>query len=291
MRSTTKIAGEMGHGHTHHGSAGLPVRPRSEAEQGRLLLVLIITAGFMGVEVVGGIFANSLALLADAGHMLTDVGALALSLWAIKLARRPANAGKTYGYVRLEILAALVNGATLLGMSGFIAQEAWRRIRNPVVVDGPLLAGVALGGLVVNVAAAKLLHAHAAGSLNAGGAYLHVLGDLMGSIGALVVWATGWTPADSVVSVLIASLILFSSVRLMREAAPGHVDVTRLLEDLRDVPELHHVHDLHVWTLTSGFVALSAHGVDRRPVPPASGARRSASADAPARYQARHAPA
>ena len=270
------MAGGMapGHGHRHapHGRAGPPVRPGSEAERGRLLLVLIITAGFMGVEVVGGIFANSLALLADAGHMLTDVGALTLSLWAIKLARRPASAGKTYGYVRLEILAALVNGAALLGMSGFIAWEAWRRIRHPVVVDGPLLVGVALGGLVVNLVAAKLLHVHAAGSLNARGAYLHVLGDLMGSVGALaagaIVWASGWTPADAVVSVLIAGLILLSAARLVREAtdvlmeaAPGHVDVAQLLEDLRDVPELHHVHDLHVWTLTSGFVALSAHGV------------------------------
>ena len=157
-------------------------------------------------------------------------------------------------------------------MSGFIAWEAWRRIRHPVVVDGPLLVGVALGGLVVNLVAAKLLHVHAAGSLNARGAYLHVLGDLMGSVGALaagaIVWASGWTPADAVVSVLIAGLILLSAARLVREAtdvlmeaAPGHVDVAQLLEDLRDVPELHHVHDLHVWTLTSGFVALSAHGV------------------------------
>ena len=270
------MAGGMAPGHGHrdapHGHGGLPVRPGSDAERSRLLLVLIITAGFMGVEVVGGIFANSLALLADAGHMLTDVAALALSLWAIKLARRPASTDKTYGYVRLEILAALVNGAALLGMSGFIAWEAWRRIQNPVVVDGPLLVVVALGGLVVNVVAARLLHAHAAGSLNARGAYLHILGDLLGSIGALVaggiVWVTGWTSADAVVSVLIAALILVSAARLVREAtdvlmeaAPGHVDVAQLLDDLRDVPELHQVHDLHVWTLTSGFVALSAHGV------------------------------
>jgi len=270
------MAGGMapGHGHRHapHGRAGLPVRPGSKTERGRLFLVLIMTAGFMGIEVVGGILANSLALLADAGHMLTDVGALALSLWAIKLASRPASADKTYGYVRVEVLAALVNGAALLGMSGFIAWEAWRRIRQPVAVDGPLLMGVALGGLVVNLVAAKLLHSHAADSLNVRGAYLHILGDLMGSVGALaagaIVWVSGWTPADAVVSVLIAGLILLSAVRLVREAtgvlmeaAPGHVDVSQLLEDLCDVPELHHVHDLHVWTLTSGFVALSGHGV------------------------------
>ena len=235
-------------------------------------MVLALTAGFMLVEVVGGALANSLALLADAGHMLTDVGALALSLWAMSLARRPAKGGRTYGYVRLEILAALVNGAALLVMSGLIAWEAWQRMRQPVAVDGVLLSGVALGGLVVNLVAAKLLHEHAHASLNARGAYLHVLGDLLGSVGAVVagavIWATGWTPVDALVSVAIALLILVGAARLVREAtevlleaAPSHVDVERLLDDLRDVPELHEVHDLHVWTLTSGFVALSAHGV------------------------------
>ncbi|MSR36916.1 MAG: cation transporter [Gemmatimonadetes bacterium] len=265
-----------GHSHAHpHGSvflAGHPGRPGGEAERSRLLLVLLLTSGFMAVEVVGGILSNSLALLADAGHMLADVGALALSLWAMSLARRPASPGKTYGYVRLEILAALVNGAALLGMSGFIAWAAWRRIQEPVAVDGLLLSGIALGGLLVNVVAARLLHPHAGASLNTRGAYLHVMSDLMGSVGALVagavVWATGWTPMDAIVSVLIAALILVSAARLVREAtdilleaAPAHVDVEQLLEDLRDVPELHEVHDLHVWTLTSGFVALSAHGV------------------------------
>ena len=270
------MAQEHGHQHGHrhgpHPHMGPPLRPGSEAERSRLLLVLLLTAAFMGVEVVGGFFANSLALLADAGHMLTDVGAMALSLWAIKLASRPSSAGKTYGYVRLEILAALVNGAALLGISGFIAWEAWQRIRQPVVVDGPLLVAVALGGLVVNLVAARLLHGHADTSLNTRSVYLHVLSDLMGSAGAVVagavVWVSGWTPADTVISVLIAGLILYSAARLVREAtdvlleaAPDHIDVEQLLEDLRDVPELHHVHDLHVWTLTSGFVALSAHGV------------------------------
>jgi cobalt-zinc-cadmium efflux system protein len=235
-------------------------------------MVLALTAGFMVAEVVGGLLANSLALLADAGHMLADVAALALSLWAMNLARRPPSHDKTYGYVRMEILAALVNGAALLVISGLIGWEAWRRVREPVAVDGPLLAGVASVGLAVNLIAASLLHAHAHESLNVRGAYLHVLGDLLGSVGALtagaVVWATGWTPADALVSVLIAGLILASAWRLVREAtdvlleaAPAHVDMERLLADLREVPALHDVHDLHVWTLTSGFVALSAHGV------------------------------
>lgn len=226
----------------------------------------------MGVEVVGGVVSGSLALLADAGHMLTDVAALALSLWAMRLSRRPADAAKTYGYGRVEILAALVNGAALLVVSGLIAWEAWRRLRAPGAVDGPLLSAVAVGGLLVNAFGARLLHAHAHGSLNARGAYLHVISDLVGSVGALaacaVIWATGWTPVDALVSVAIAGLILASAVRLVRdatdvllEAVPSHVDMARLVEDLRDVPELHEVHDLHVWTLTSGFVALSAHGV------------------------------
>ena len=253
-------------GHDHGG------RVPGGAGQARLRLVLFLTAAFMGVEVVGGILANSLALLADAGHMLTDVAALALSLWAMRLARRPASPEKTYGYVRIEILAALVNGSFLLVVAGFIAWEAWQRIRLPEPVHGPLLAAVAAAGLMVNLVAAALLHGHARGSLNLRGAYLHVLGDLLGSGGALVagaiVWTTGWTPADAIVSLVIAALILTSAWRLVREAtdvlleaAPPHVDVERLLADLRDVPELHDVHDLHVWTLTSGFVALSAHGV------------------------------
>jgi cobalt-zinc-cadmium efflux system protein len=239
--------------------------------------VLALTAGFMVAEVVGGLLANSLALLADAGHMLADVVALALSLWAMRLARRPPSMDKTYGYVRMEILAALVNGAALLVISGMIGWEAWQRVREPVVVDGPLLAAVAAGGLIVNLIAASLLHAHAHESLNVRGAYLHVLGDLLGSVGALVagaiVWQTGWTAADALVSVLIAGLILVSAWQLVREAtdvlleaAPSHVDVERLLAELRGVPDLHDVHDLHVWTLTSGFVALSAHGVIEDPL-------------------------
>lgn len=257
------------HAHPH---VARPPRAGSESERSRLLLVLLVTGAFMGTEVVGGIWANSLALLADAGHMLTDVAALALSLWAMGLARRPASPGKTFGYVRLEILAALANGAALIVISIFIGWEAWRRLRAPVVVDGPLLSGIAFAGLLVNLASARLLHRHAHGSLNTRAAYLHVLSDLLGSVGALiagaVVWATGWSPVDALVSVLIAALIVVGAARLVREAtdvlleaAPAHLDVERLLEDLKEVPELHDVHDLHVWTLTSGFVALSAHGV------------------------------
>lgn len=267
------------HGHDHdHGGVrrGLPRAERNPGELGRLRFVLVLTAAFMVVEVVGGLAARSLALLADAGHMLADVAALGLSLFALQLARRPASPDKTYGYVRLEILAALVNGVVLVVTAVGISWQAWRRLSAPVAVDGPLLSVVAAGGLVVNIVAVRLLHAHAGESLNVRAAYLHVVGDLLGSLGAIaagvVIWATGWTPVDPLVSVAIAALILTGAWRLVREAAdvllegaPAHVDVERLLADLRGVPELDDVHDLHVWTLTSGFVALSAHGVIEDP--------------------------
>jgi cobalt-zinc-cadmium efflux system protein len=245
---------------------------RRGAERGRLRWVFVLTAGFMLAEVVGGLLADSLALLADAGHMFTDAGSIALALVAMRWAQKPPSAEKTYGWVRLEILAALANGATLLVISGLIVWEAWGRLREPVDVDGPVLLGVAAAGLVVNLVAARLLHTHSHGNLNVKGAYLHVLGDLLGSAGAIVagvvILTTGWTPVDPLVSVVIALLILLSAWRLVREAAdvlleaaPSHIDVQQVLGDLEAVDDLHDVHDLHVWTLTSGFVALSGHGV------------------------------
>ena len=263
----------LGHGHAQphgpgYGGGRLDRGPQSK----RLWIVLGLTAAFMVAEVVGGVLANSLALLADSGHMLADVGALALSLIAMRLALRPPSPERTFGYVRLEILAALVNGATLLVVSGWIVWEAWGRLGAPQVVDAPLMMWVAGVGLMVNVAGAGLLHTHAHENLNLRGAYLHVLGDLLGSIGAIgagaLILLTGWTPIDAIVSIVIAGLILLGAWRLVKEAtsvllemAPPHVDMEDLLEDLQSISNLHHVHDLHVWTLTSGFVALSGHGV------------------------------
>ena len=243
-----------------------------DAESGRLKWVLGITAAFMVAEAVGGVLSGSLALLADAGHMFTDAGALALSLFAMRVAQRPASNRKTFGYVRLEILAALANGATLLVIAGWIMVEAWQRFRDPVSVDGGLMLTVAVLGLGVNVVGALLLHTHAHDNLNVRGAYLHVIGDLLGSVGAIlagtIILLTGWMPADPVISVVIALLILYSAWKLVREAtdvlleaAPAHVDMDALLEDLNSIEGLDHVHDVHVWTLTSGFVALAAHGV------------------------------
>lgn len=234
--------------------------------------VLGITAGFMVAEVVGGILANSLALLADAGHMFTDVGAITLSLVAMRLAQRPPNPQKTYGYVRLEILAALINGAAILFIALVILREAWERFRTPLEVDGPLMLGVALVGLGVNLLGAFLLHSHAGESLNVKGAYLHILGDLLGSVGAIVagtlVLTKGWMMADPVISVIIALLLLVGAWRLVREAAdvlleaaPRGLDVEALVEELREIQGLEELHDIHVWTLTSGFVAMSGHGV------------------------------
>ena len=259
---------DQGPVHDHfHGSL-----VRRKGQRRRMKWVLGITAVFMVVEVVGGILSNSLALLADAGHMFTDVGALTLSLVAMRLAQRPPSPSKTYGYVRLEILAALVNGGILMVLAAFILREAWVRFRAPPEVDAAILLGVASGGLVVTITGALLLRSHAKESLNIRGAYLHILGDLLGSLGAItagiVILATGWTLADPLISVFISALILVGAWRLVREsadvlleAAPRGLDVEDLVEELRGIEGLEEVHDIHVWTLTSGFVAMSGHGV------------------------------
>lgn len=259
---------DQGPVHNHfHGSL-----MERRAQRRRMRWVLGLTASFMAVEVAGGILSNSLALLADAGHMLTDVAALGLALLAMRLAQRPPSPRKTYGYVRLEILAALANGTALLVISFFILKEAWGRFRAPPEVDGPLMLGVAAAGLGVNLVGAFLLRRHAGESLNVKGAYLHVLGDLLGSVGALtaglLILTKGWMLVDPIVSVVIAGLILAGAWRLVREAtdvlleaAPRGMDVEEVVDSLRSIEGLEEIHDIHVWTLTSGFVAMSGHGV------------------------------
>ena len=237
-----------------------------------LRLVLALTSVFMVVEFLGGLVANSLALLADAAHMLTDVAALGLSLVAMRFAQRPATREKTYGYLRVEILAALVNGVTLSVLAILIFREAWQRFQAPVEIRGGLMLGVAAAGLGVNVVAALLLHRSAGENLNVRGAYLHVLGDLLGSVGAItaacIVLLTGWTLADPLISVLVGGLILFSSFKLVREsvdvlmeAVPAHLDLEEIHAEICRIEEVQRVHDLHVWTVTSGYFAMSGHVV------------------------------
>lgn len=248
-------------------------RPTAAARsRGRLVLTLALTVGFLVVEVAGGLLTGSLALLADAGHMATDAGGLGLALFAIWVAGRPPTPEKTYGFYRAEILAALVNGLVLLGVAAGILVEAWRRLGEPpAVLAGPMLA-VAAAGLGVNLVGAALLRGHAAHSLNVRGAYLHVLGDALASVAVLVaavlIMLTGWTLADPLASAGIALLIvprtwrlLGQAVNVLLEGVPPHLDLAEIAEAMRGVAGVRRVHDLHVWTLTSGREAMSAHVV------------------------------
>jgi cobalt-zinc-cadmium efflux system protein len=238
----------------------------------RLTLALVLAAVYMVAEVVGGLLANSLALLADAGHMLTDVAALGLSLFAIWAAQRPATPKRTYGYRRMEILAALVNGATLVAIAVLIFAEAYRRWSNPPSVKGGLMLAVACGGLAVNLASLWILRGGREDSLNVRGAWLHVVTDTLGSAQAIaagvLISGFGWYWADPLASVLIGLLVIISSLGLLRESVevlmegvPAHVKLDEVAEVMALVPGVRAVHDLHVWTITSGFVALSAHVV------------------------------
>lgn len=238
----------------------------------RLLAVLLLTAAFMVVEAVGGWLSGSLALLADAGHMLTDVGAIGLSLVTAVIGSRPADERKTYGYRRWEILAALVNGAALFGIAAWIVVEAFDRISAPPPVRAGLLLGIASAGLAVNVVALAILHGGHQHNLNTRGAYLHIMGDLLGSLAAIaagvIILLTGWTLADPILSIGVALLILVGAWRLVRESTdvllesvPRGVSMAEVQTRMLAVPGVAAVHDLHVWTVTSGLVAMSGHAV------------------------------
>jgi cobalt-zinc-cadmium efflux system protein len=258
------IATMHAHGHDRTTAAA---RSRSV-----LVVTLVLTAGTMLVEFVGGLWTGSLALLADAGHMLTDATALGLALVATWLAARPPTPAKTYGYYRAEILAALANALLLFGVAGSILVEAWHRARSPApVLAGPMAAVAALG-LGVNLLAAWLLHRGARDSLTVRAAYLEVLSDALSSLAALVAAAvmllTGWTGADPFASALIVLLILPRTWRLLRQAVnvllegtPAHLSLAEIEQAITHVAGVRRVHDLHVWTLTSGREAMSAHVV------------------------------
>jgi cobalt-zinc-cadmium efflux system protein len=263
----------MAVGHDHHGHHhGVS----ADADRGRLALALALIVGFMAVEVVAGIAAHSLALLSDAGHMLTDAGAIALSLVAIRLAARPARGAMTFGLARSEILAAAVNGTTLLVLALLIAYEGVRRLIDPPATEGGIVLAVALVGIAVNLAATLVLSRANRRSLNVEGAYQHILTDLFAfvatAIAGAVILATDYVRADGIASLLVAAIMLRAAIGLLRasgrvflEAAPEGVDPDAIGRALVGTAGIVEVHDLHVWEVTSGFPSLSAHvtvGID-----------------------------
>lgn len=258
------------HGHTHDHRLQAPSGPAREAHRRALRLALALTAAYTAVEIAGGLLTGSLALLADAAHMLSDNLSLALALFAISLAGRPPTPQRSFGYQRAEILAALANGVALLGVSAWILIEAIDRFADPAEVAGGAMLAVAVVGLAVNVAAFRILSAGAAENLNVAGAMRHVLADLAGSAGvivaAVVILATGRQEADPLIGGLIALLVAASAVPIVRgslrvllEQAPEGVDADEIGRAMAAAPGIDEVHDLHVWQITSGFVAMSAH--------------------------------
>jgi len=240
----------------------------------RLGLVLILTMLYMVAEVIGAWWTGSLALLADAGHMFTDVAALILALTAVWFGSRPATSRKTFGYYRLEIIAALVNGVALVVISIFIFYGAYERwLSPPIVKSGPMIV-VAIGGLVVNLACAWILHARHEVDLNMRGVWMHVMGDALGSVAAILAGVCmalfGWYAADAIFSVVISLLIIWGSVRLIKESTnvllegtPAHINLAAVENAILDTRGVSDVHDLHVWTLSGSRTALSAHVVVR----------------------------
>jgi cobalt-zinc-cadmium efflux system protein len=247
-------------------------RPQERVDRRPLIVALTITTVFLLVEVAGAYLTNSLALLADAAHMLTDVAALGLALFAIWLAGRPTKPERTFGYLRAEILAAAVNAVALIVIALFIFWEAWQRLHDPPEVKSELLLAVAVAGLIANAASVWVLsrgsgHTH---NLNTRGAFLHVVGDLLGSVATIVaagiMLLTGWYAADPILSAVIGCLVVFGAWSLLREAvdvlleaAPRGMVVADVRRAMAAVPGVEGVHDLHVWTVTSGLTALSAH--------------------------------
>ncbi|HEU4905221.1 MAG TPA: cation diffusion facilitator family transporter [Solirubrobacterales bacterium] len=255
----------MSHSHEGH-SHGVS----ADADRGKLLIALALILGFMAAEVVAGILANSLALLSDAAHMLTDAAAIALSLIALRLSKRPARGHMTFGLKRAEILSAQINGVTLLVLATIILIEGVRRLFDPPGVDGALVLFVALAGIVVNLAATAVLASANRQSLNVEGSFQHILTDLYAFIGtavaAAVILTTGFDQADALASLMVAALMLRSAYGLLRdsgriflEASPKGIDPDLIGRTMAEQPGVVEVHDLHVWEVTSGFPALSAH--------------------------------
>ena len=264
MAQAQAIEGTHHHHHAGHAHGG------SSRSRSRLRLVLVLTALYMLAEALGGWWTGSLALLADAGHMLTDVAALALALLAMWFSARPATPSKTFGYYRLEILAALINGVALVLISLLIFYEAYQRLDAPPLVKSGTMTLVAAGGLAVNLLCAWMLHGDHETDLNVRGAWLHIIGDALGSVGAIAAGALmsiyGWYAADPLFSFLIGLLIVWSSWNLIRESTnvllegtPAHINLAAVEDSILETEGVEDVHDLHIWTITSGREALSAH--------------------------------
>jgi cobalt-zinc-cadmium efflux system protein len=256
----------MGHDHNH-----VPATAGG-AHRRRLLIVLGLTLALLAAETVGAVLSGSLALLADAGHMATDAAGVALALAAVSLAQRPARGRRTFGWQRVEILAAVANGLLLLAVAGYVLVAAVRRVGHPPEIDSGLMLVIASVGLVVNLVSLAVLHRGRVASLNVRGAYLEVLADAFGSVAvivaAIVIATTGWTPADIVASVAIGFLVVPRAWHLLREAfdvlleaAPRGVDLDDVRSHILGVDGVLDVHDLHAWTITSGLPVLSAHVV------------------------------
>jgi cobalt-zinc-cadmium efflux system protein len=244
----------------------------ARADVRRLVAVLGLSLAIFAIEIAGGLASNSLALLADAGHVFTDVAGIGLALLAIRIGSRPASAGRTYGQLRIEIFAAVANAVLLFGVAGFILFEAWRRLSEPPQVGSQLMLAVALVSLVINAGSVRLLRHAQAKSLNMRAVYLEVIGDLAGSaavvVAAVVIALTDWAGADAVASVAIALLILPRTWGLLRdatdvllEATPKGVSMDDVRAHILDAPGVADVHDLHAWTITSGVNVVSAHVV------------------------------
>ncbi len=259
--------------HAHGSAAG--------EHRNRLVSVFLLTLTVFVVQLIGGLAANSLALLADAGHNFTDVAGIGLALLAISFARRPAKSSRTFGYLRLEILAAVVNAVLLFGVAAYVLVEAWRRLSEPPEVASGLMLAVALVGLAANAVSLLVLRDAQRESLNMRGAYLEVLGDLAGSVAvivaAVIISLTGWTQADAVASAIIGLLILPRTWGLLREAVdvlleatPKGVDLDEVRRHILGAPGVADVHDLHAWTITSGMNVVSAHVVLEEGADPAA---------------------
>lgn len=242
------------------------------AGAGRLKVILALTGGYMAVEVAGGLLTGSLALIADAGHMLTDVAGISMALLAIRFAARPANDGKSYGYYRLEILAAIANGILLFGVAAYILYEAYQRFLEPPEVLGLPMLAVATVGLLVNLTSARLLFAGQKSSLNLRGAFYEIVGDLLGSVAVIVagvvIALTGWSLIDPIASAVIGLGILPRTWTLVRdavdvllEATPKDVDLGEVRRHIIETEGVADAHDLHAWTITSGMHVLSVHVV------------------------------